>query len=120
VHRETDAIDPLTDVSLGWWYTIQVRVDPSEFISRTGKDKDGLVVREATVQDGLKDVVDHSAMITNDRPNIDPLDGASRSGIQFALLSKVVGEGALQTGGRRYQHQNVDVEPSVTEDHRSG
>jgi hypothetical protein len=49
-----------------------------EFGARSGKHQHDLIVREATVQDGLEDVVDHAAMITNDGPDIDPLAHRSR------------------------------------------
>lgn len=91
-----------------------------EFAARSGKHEHGIVIREVAIQDGLKDVVDHTLMIANDGPDIDPLDGAAQSNILFLFFPEVIGQGALQAGSRRDQHQSVDVEPAVTEDYRSG
>ena len=76
MHCQTDAVD---------------HNDRSEFIPRSGKHKHGLVVREATVQDRLEDVIDNSLVVLDHPPDIDPLDGPSRSGIQIVLVPEVVG-----------------------------
>jgi hypothetical protein len=59
-------------------------------------------------------------MVLNDWPDVDPECRPTRPNILFLFFPEVVSQGALQAGGRRYQHQSVDVEPAIAEDHRSG
>jgi hypothetical protein len=91
-----------------------------EFGARSGEHQHRLVVRESAVQDGLEDVVDHAPMVLNDWPDVDPEGGPARPNILFLFFPEMVGQRALQTGGRRHQHQSVDMEPAVAENHRSG
>jgi hypothetical protein len=72
VHCQTDAVDPQQTFTRSW-YAIEVlcRVDPSEFIPRSGEHQHGLVIRESAVQDCLQYVVDHALVILNDWPDVD-------------------------------------------------
>jgi hypothetical protein len=67
-----------------------------ELAPRSGKYQHGIVIREAAVQDGLEDVVDHRFMVPNYRSDVDPLDRPARPDIQVSLVPEVIGQGYLQ------------------------